>query len=237
MRPLPWLTPALIAEDATLSWSSSGNLRTIRGSTKLSFCPGAIINGIPHPYIIAPGAGNSHTCRAILVSIANPTTYHKALHSGSDSNREFGLHVFPKSVLQQLATAEGVTWPATFLFPSETTTATNVGRAAYPKNLSLRFGAHRTSVYGNLDTAKNLPFNAAAKDPVREAHAMQYMAKPVRPPILTEVFADYDTLMADMAEDPTPITLPCIPEIAPAEIRPPANKRSRDQAPAEAGTS
>ncbi len=44
----------------------------------------------------------------ILVSIANPTVYHKALHSGSDSNREFGMHIFPNFVLHQLATTEGV---------------------------------------------------------------------------------------------------------------------------------
>ncbi len=98
-RPLPWLTPALIADRASLSWSSSWSQRTIRGNTDISFCPGAIINGIPHLYVVAPGAGNSPTCRAILVSIASPTMYHKVLLSGSDSNREFGLHVFPKSVL------------------------------------------------------------------------------------------------------------------------------------------
>jgi hypothetical protein len=87
-------------------------------------------------------------------------------------------------------------------------------RVAYPKNLSLRFGAHRASVYGSSATAKNAAFNAAAKDPIREAHAMEFMARPVFPQILSEEFADYDTLMADMAEDPTPLTLPCIPEIA-----------------------
>jgi hypothetical protein len=103
-RPFPWITPALIAEGASLSWASSGNPRTIRGSKIISFCPGAIIAGIPHPYVVGPGTGNSPTCCSILVSIANPTVYHKVLHSGSDSNREFSLHVFPKYVLQQLTT-------------------------------------------------------------------------------------------------------------------------------------
>ncbi len=65
----------------------------------ISFCPGAIIAGIPHPYVVGPGTGNFPTCRSILVSIANSAVYHKVLHSGSDSNTEFGLHVFPKSVL------------------------------------------------------------------------------------------------------------------------------------------
>jgi hypothetical protein len=98
-RPLPWLTPALIAEGASLSWTSSGNTRTIKGNTNISLCPGAIIDGIPQPFVVGPGTGNSPNCRSILVSIANPVVYHKVLHSGSDSNREFGLHVFPKSVL------------------------------------------------------------------------------------------------------------------------------------------
>jgi hypothetical protein len=46
-------------------------------------------------------------------------------------------------------------------------------RVAYPKNLLLGLGAHRASLYGNSATAKNAAFNAAAKDPVREAHAME----------------------------------------------------------------
>jgi hypothetical protein len=52
----------------------------------------------------------------------------------------------------------------------------NGARVAYPKNLSLKFGAHRASVYGSSATAKIVAFNAAAKDPVREAHAMKFMA-------------------------------------------------------------
>ena len=57
------------------------------------------------------------------------------------------MHVFPKFVLQQLASAEGATWPATFLFPSDTALLMNGARVAYLKNLSLKFGAHRASVY------------------------------------------------------------------------------------------
>ena len=62
----------------------------------ISCCPGAIIAGIPHPYVVGPGSEISSTCRSILVSIANPAVYHKVLHSVSNSNREIGLHVFPK---------------------------------------------------------------------------------------------------------------------------------------------
>jgi hypothetical protein len=110
---------------------------------------------------------------------------------------------------------------APFLFPSDTAHLANGVRVAYPKNLSLRFGAHRASVYGSSATAKNAPFNEVAKDLTREAHAMDFIARPVLPHIISELFADYDTLMADMAEDPTPLTLPCIPEIAP---NPPAHR-------------
>ncbi len=103
----------------------------------------------------------------------------------------------------------------------------NGARVAYPKSLSLRFGARRASVYDSSATAKNAAFNAAAKDPVMEAHAMEFMAIPVLPQILLDEFVDYDILMADMAEDPTPLTLPCIPEIALESPRSAALKRTR----------
>jgi hypothetical protein len=56
---------------------------------------------------------------------------------------------------------------------------------------------------------------------------MEFMARLVLPQILSEDFADYETLMADMEEDPTPLTLPCIPEIAPDTPRSIAIKRTR----------
>ena len=58
------------------------------------------------------------------------------------------------------------------------------------------------------------------------------MARPVLPQFLSEDFADNETLMADMAEDPTPLTLPCIQEIAPETPRSVANKRNRGNAAA-----
>ncbi len=100
-------------------------------------------------------------------------------------------------------------------------------RVAYPKNLSLGFGAHRASVYGSSATAKTAVFNAAAKGPVKEAHTMEFMARPVLPRIMFEDFADCDTLMADMAEDLTPLTLPCIPEIALESPRSASQKRTK----------
>jgi hypothetical protein len=53
------------------------------------------------------------------------------------------------------------------------------------------------------------------------------MARPVLPQIVSEDFADYETLMADMAEVPTPLTLPCILEIVPETPRLAAIKRTR----------
>ena len=75
--------------------------------------------------------------------------------------------------------------------------------------------------------AKNVAFNVAAKYSIWEAHAMEYMARPVSPQIISEEFTDYETLLADLAEDPMPITLPCIPIIAPETPRTSAFKRSR----------
>ena len=56
---------------------------------------------------------------------------------------------------------------------------------------------------------------------------MEFMARSVLPRIMSDEFADHDTLMADMAEDPTPLTLPCILEIAPESPRSAAQKRTR----------
>ena len=66
----------------------------------LAFCPGAIIDGVAQPFVAGTGTINSHVCQSIRVSIANPRVYHSALHSESDSTNEFGLHIFPKSVLR-----------------------------------------------------------------------------------------------------------------------------------------
>ena len=38
-RPLPWTTPSLAGENDTLTWTSSGNSRSIKANTTLAFCP------------------------------------------------------------------------------------------------------------------------------------------------------------------------------------------------------
>jgi hypothetical protein len=44
---------------------------------------------------------------------------------------------------------------------------------------------------------------------------------------MSETFADYETLMANMEENPKPLTLPCILEMARESPRSAANKRNR----------
>jgi hypothetical protein len=99
-RPLPWITPSLLEGDNAMTWSSSGNTRSIKSNKTPTFCPGTISDGVPQPYVVGTGAINSPVCQSIVISIANPRVYHSALHSGSDSNKKFVLHIFPKSVLR-----------------------------------------------------------------------------------------------------------------------------------------
>jgi hypothetical protein len=54
-RPLPWLTPSLTREAGTLTWTSSGNERSVHHNTSLSFCHRAILNGKPQPYVVGAG--------------------------------------------------------------------------------------------------------------------------------------------------------------------------------------
>ena len=45
-RPLPWITPSLVPEGATLIWNSFGRAKPLKRNKNLSFCPGANIDGI-----------------------------------------------------------------------------------------------------------------------------------------------------------------------------------------------
>ena len=117
-RPLPWLTPSLTQAEGTLSWTSSYNVRSIRHNKPLSFCPGAIIDGIPQPYVVGAREVTSPLCYSLTLSIACPKVFHNALHTGSNSTRDFGLHTFPKFVFQQLKTAQEASWKNSFRPPS-----------------------------------------------------------------------------------------------------------------------
>ena len=59
-RPLPWLTPSLIPEGITLTWLFVGNTKTTRPNKNLSFCPGAIIDGVPQPFVVGSGAKQTY---------------------------------------------------------------------------------------------------------------------------------------------------------------------------------
>jgi hypothetical protein len=104
-RPLPWLTPSLLPEGNGLTWTSTGNVKTLRPNRNFSFSPGAIIDGEPQPFVVGAEALHTHLCQNLLLFITNPRVYQSALRSGSDSHKKFGLHTSSKSVLQQLATA------------------------------------------------------------------------------------------------------------------------------------
>ncbi len=141
--------------------------------------------------------------------------FHSALHSGSDSNKEYGLHIFPKSVLRQLEMAPGVQWLTPLSLTSTTTTGTIGAQPALPKSLTIRFGAHRASIYGASHASKTALFTSAAKDPVRESHARDFIANPAHPKILDEEFPEFQTLLDAMEDEVPPITLPCLTPFTP----------------------
>ena len=92
--------------------------------------------------------------------------FHIAFHTGSKSSRDFGIHTFPKSVLRQLETSQDASWKTSFCSPAPAQIdAPALG--PLPKNLSIRFGAHRASTYGSTKAAKTMALIAAVKDQTR----------------------------------------------------------------------
>ena len=74
----------------------------VKTNRTLAFCPRSVLDGVVKPYLVGTIAPNSSLCCSILVSIANPRVFHSALHTGSDTGKEYGLHTFPRSILIQL---------------------------------------------------------------------------------------------------------------------------------------
>ena len=60
------------------------------------------MDGQVKPYMVGAMATNSPLCRSIMVSIANPRVFHSAIHTGSDTGKEYGLHTFPRPILIKL---------------------------------------------------------------------------------------------------------------------------------------
>ena len=87
-----------------------------------------MLDGVVTPYLVGAMAPNSALCRSILVSIANPRVFHSALHTGSHTGKEYGLHTFPHAILRQLEANADAKWlvPFTLTQPGATT-STNMG--------------------------------------------------------------------------------------------------------------
>ena len=73
---------------------------TVKHNKTLAFCPGLVLGGEVKPYLVGVIAPNSPLCRTLLLSIANPRVFHSALHTGSDTGKEYGLHTFPINILR-----------------------------------------------------------------------------------------------------------------------------------------
>jgi hypothetical protein len=116
-------------------------------------------------------------------------------------------------------------WHCPFTLPMQAATEDTQARQVYPKNLTIRCGAHRAFVYGETPTTKTAAFTAACKDPVREAQARDLMNKLVHPKILDEEFKYYQTFLDGMEIDPTPIILPCLLLLGPTPSASGQNKR------------
>jgi hypothetical protein len=106
-------------------------------------------------------AHKSAPCRSILVSIANPSVFHSALHTGSNTGKEYGLHTFPRAILRQLEANADAKWLAPFsLTPTGGTTSATTG--VIPKNFSIRFGAHHDSIYITSQVTRSGPLAPTA---------------------------------------------------------------------------
>ena len=139
LRPLPWLLPFFTEVAAEIKWVSANNTLIVKANRILAFCPGSVLGSEVKPYLVGAMAPNSSLCLTILVSIANPRVFHSALHTGSDTGKEYGLHTFPRSILRQLAESTTAKWLAPWALPSQ-------GGLTIPKIFSIRFGAHRDSI-------------------------------------------------------------------------------------------
>ncbi len=168
------------------------------------------MDGVVKPYLVGTMAPNSALCRSILISIANPRVFHSALHTCSDTGKEFGLHTFPRLILRQLEANADAKWlePLSHT-PAGGATSTNLG--IIPKNFSIRFGAHRDSIYNTSLVTRSGPLNPTAPALTKQAHAgtlTQYHPSPL---ILEEPLPDYQTALDSLPKELDPVTLPALP--------------------------
>ena len=207
-RSLPWLTPSLTERVDVITYKSANNTLTVQTNRSLSFCPGSVLDGVVQPYMVGAMAPNSGLTKMITISITNPRVFHLALHTGSDTGKEYGLHTFPRSILRQLAESPKAKWLVPFTLPPQGE-ATSAAGGAYPKNFSIRFGAHRDSIY-NSEVTKAAPLTPQATAPTRRANAEALTYRHPTPPITEVVFPTYQRALDNLPEEPTPITLPAL---------------------------
>jgi hypothetical protein len=153
-------------------------------------------------------APNSGLTRMITNSINNPRVFHLALHTGSDTGKRFGLHTFPRSILRQLEGSPTSKWLVPLALPPSGGT-TSDARGALPKNFSIRFGAHRDSIY-NSEVTKAAALIPSAPAAARKANADALIYRHPIPPILEVVFPTYQAALDSLPEEPTPLTLPAL---------------------------
>ena len=161
----------------------------------------SVLAGVVKPYLVGTMALNSALCRSILVSIANPRVFHSALHTGSDTGKDYGLHTFPRVILRQLEANTDAKWLVPFSLPPVGGT-TNTTTGVIPKNCSIRFGAHRDSIYNTSQVTRSDPLAPTAPALTRQAHAgtlTQYHPSPL---IVEETLPDYQTTLDSLLEEP-----------------------------------
>ncbi len=75
---------------------------------------------------------------------------------------------------------------ALFRLSAPTMSGNPSAQGLFPKNLTIRFGAHRASIYGITSAAKVAPPTTAAKNQIRESYARDLRTRLTQPLIMDE---------------------------------------------------
>jgi hypothetical protein len=73
---------------------------------------------------------------------------------------------------------------------------------AIPKNFSIRFGAHRDSIYNTSHVTRSGPLAPMAPSLTRQAHAATLTQHHPSPLIVEETLPDYHTALDNLPEEP-----------------------------------
>ena len=77
-----------------------------------------------------------------------------------------------------------------------------------PTKISPRFGAHQDSIYGSVTTSRVGRLTPSVLASAGAAHAAALTHRHPLPPIMEGTFPEYNDALANLPEEPTPITLP-----------------------------